>query len=117
MRKVRLDQHLVNLGLVESRNRAQRAIDEGLIKVDGIIASKASQMVTPDCNITIIARPEFVSRAGLKLKAALRNQPGLHPVRMAQPDHAPSPGTQLLGHGQRRKNVPTGTTCHDQDDT
>ena len=26
MRKVRLDQHLVNLGLVESRNRAQRAI-------------------------------------------------------------------------------------------
>ena len=71
MRKVRLDQHLVNLGLVESRNRAQRAIDEGLIKVDGIIANKASQLVTPDCNIAIIARPEFVSRAGLKLKAAL----------------------------------------------
>jgi len=71
MRKIRLDQHLVNLGLVESRNRAQRAIDEGLIKVDGIIANKASQMVTPDCNIAIIARPEFVSRAGLKLKAAL----------------------------------------------
>ena len=71
MRKIRLDQHLVNLGLVESRNRAQRAIDEGLIKVDGIIANKASQLVTPDCNIAIIARPEFVSRAGLKLKAAL----------------------------------------------
>jgi len=63
----------VNLGLVESRNRAQRAIDEGLIKVDGIIANKASQMVTPDCNIAIIARPEFVSRAGLKLKAALEH--------------------------------------------
>jgi 23S rRNA (cytidine1920-2'-O)/16S rRNA (cytidine1409-2'-O)-methyltransferase len=73
MRKIRLDQHLVNLGLVESRNRAQRAIDEGLIKVDGIIANKASQMVTPDCNIAIIARPEFVSRAGLKLKAALEH--------------------------------------------
>ncbi len=64
---------MVNLGLVESRNRAQRAIDEGLIKVDGIIANKASQMVTPDCNIAIIARPEFVSRAGLKLKAALEH--------------------------------------------
>jgi 23S rRNA (cytidine1920-2'-O)/16S rRNA (cytidine1409-2'-O)-methyltransferase len=73
MRKIRLDQHLVNLGLVESRNRAQRAIDEGSIKVDGIIASKASQMVTTDCNIAIIARPEFVSRAGLKLKAALEH--------------------------------------------
>ena len=73
MSKIMLDQHLVNLGLVESRNRAQRAIDEGLIKVDGVIANKASQMVTPDCNIAIIARPEFVSRAGLKLKAALEH--------------------------------------------
>jgi len=71
VKKVRLDQHLVNIGLAESRNRAQRAIDEGLIKVNGVIASKPSQLVLPDCNVCLLANPEFVSRAGLKLKAAL----------------------------------------------
>lgn len=71
MKKVRLDQYLVDLGLAASRNRAQRAIEEGLIKVNGVVAAKSSQMVTSDCNIKILAQPEFVSRAGLKLKAAL----------------------------------------------
>jgi len=104
MRKVRLDQHLVNLGLVESRNRAQRAIDEGLIKVDGIIASKASQLVTPDCNISIIARPEFVSRAGLKLKAALEHFK-LSPLNKICADVGASTGgftDCLLQHGARK---------------
>jgi hemolysin TlyA family protein len=71
MKKIRLDQHLVNQGLVETRSRAQRAIDEGLIKVNGSIAVKASQLVQPDCSLALLAQPEFVSRAGAKLKAAL----------------------------------------------
>lgn len=50
MKKIRLDQHLINKGLAETRSRAQRAIEEGLIKVDGKIAVKASQMVKPDCS-------------------------------------------------------------------
>jgi Predicted rRNA methylase len=71
MKKIRLDQHLINKGLAETRSRAQRAIEEGLIKVDGKIAVKASQMVKPDCSLVLLAQPEFVSRAGAKLKAAL----------------------------------------------
>jgi len=71
MKKIRLDQHLVNQGLAETRSRAQRAIDEGLIKVNGSIAVKASQLVQPDCSLALLAQPEFVSRAGAKLKAAL----------------------------------------------
>ncbi|HOE34634.1 MAG: TlyA family RNA methyltransferase [Chloroflexi bacterium] len=73
MKKIRLDQHLVNLGLADSRGRAQRAIEEGLIKVNGSIASKPSQLVPVDCAVVILAQPEFVSRAGAKLKAALDN--------------------------------------------
>jgi len=71
MKRIRLDQHLVNLGLAETRTRAQRAIEEGLIKVNGSIAVKASQLVQLDCSVALLAQPEFVSRAGAKLKAAL----------------------------------------------
>ncbi|HOG76939.1 MAG TPA: TlyA family RNA methyltransferase [Anaerolineaceae bacterium] len=71
MKKIRLDQHLVNLRLAETRGRAQRAIEEGLIKVNGSIVSKSSQLVQTDCAVVLMAQPEFVSRAGAKLKAAL----------------------------------------------
>lgn len=104
MKKVRLDQHLVNLGLVENRSRAQRAIEEGLIKVDGVVMCKASHLVTPDCNIAIIARPEFVSRAGLKLKAALE-QFKLSPLNKICADVGASTGgftDCLLQNGARK---------------
>ncbi|MFZ3070912.1 MAG: TlyA family RNA methyltransferase [Anaerolineaceae bacterium] len=71
MQKIRLDQHLVNLGLAESRSKAKASIQSGLIKVDGQVVTKPSQLVPSDCSLTVIADLEFVSRGGLKLKAAL----------------------------------------------
>jgi len=37
---MRLDEYLVNEGLVTSRNRAKKLIDKGQVKVDGRTASK-----------------------------------------------------------------------------
>ena len=70
----RLDQRIVELGLVSSRARAQEAISHGHIQVDGRPATKASQKVSTAAAITLSdeANP-YVSRAGLKLAAALEH--------------------------------------------
>lgn len=70
----RLDQQIVELGLASSRARAQEAISQGHVQVDGRPAIKASQKVTAGASITLSedANP-YVSRAGLKLAAALEH--------------------------------------------
>jgi len=68
---LRLDQALVARQLAPSRARAAAAIAAGLVTVDGIVARKASQLVAPDARLVAQAPFETVSRAGLKLKAAL----------------------------------------------
>lgn len=68
---LRLDQALVARKLAPSRARAAAAIAAGLVTVDGIVARKASQLVAPDAHLVAQAPFETVSRAGLKLKAAL----------------------------------------------
>lgn len=67
----RLDQVLVERGLATSRARAQASIAAGLVMVDGIVARKASQAVRQDQQVEAGEPFETVSRAGLKLKAAL----------------------------------------------
>lgn len=68
----RLDQRLVELGLAESRSRAQGLILAGLVSVDGQPAQKAGQGVTPASAISVKG-PEhpYVSRGGVKLAGAL----------------------------------------------
>lgn len=75
----RLDQRIVELGLVSSRARAQEAIAQGHVQVDGRAANKASQQVPIRAVITLSDEANsYVSRAGLKLAAALeRFSPGL----------------------------------------
>ncbi|MEM1197921.1 MAG: TlyA family RNA methyltransferase [Pseudomonadota bacterium] len=70
----RLDQQIVELGLASSRARAQEAISQGHVQVDGRPATKASQKVLGTASITLSedANP-YVSRAGLKLAAALEH--------------------------------------------
>ena len=68
---MRVDQLLVQRGLVESRSLAQRLVMAGSVRVNGEIAIKPSVKVMIDCTITIDQPNEFVSRGGLKLKEAL----------------------------------------------
>jgi len=67
----RLDTRLVALGLVASREKAQRLILAGAVRVNGQTAHKPSDTVEATAAITIEAAEKFVSRGGHKLEAAL----------------------------------------------
>jgi 23S rRNA (cytidine1920-2'-O)/16S rRNA (cytidine1409-2'-O)-methyltransferase len=71
MKKKRIDLLLVERGLAESRNRAQRLVMAGEVRVDGEMVHKSSTQVAEHAEITIKQRPKFVSRGGKKLAAAL----------------------------------------------
>jgi 23S rRNA (cytidine1920-2'-O)/16S rRNA (cytidine1409-2'-O)-methyltransferase len=68
---MRLDQALVERGLCGSRERAQRAIMAGQVRINGQAASKASDKVRPSDAIELIAPEKYVSRGGQKLEHAL----------------------------------------------
>jgi 23S rRNA (cytidine1920-2'-O)/16S rRNA (cytidine1409-2'-O)-methyltransferase len=67
----RLDQLLVERGLVESRAKAQALVLAGQVLVDGQRAEKAGHTVPPESRIELVTQPPFVSRGGLKLQGAL----------------------------------------------
>lgn len=69
---MRLDHYLVQTGLAESRSRAQEAIAAGLVIVNGAVAAKPAQKVAEGADVQVTgAAHDYVSRGGLKLKAAL----------------------------------------------
>ncbi|THK36852.1 TlyA family RNA methyltransferase [Ensifer sp. MPMI2T] len=69
---IRLDQLLLNKGLVASRARARDAIQRGTVKVDGRTVTKPAATFAGDVSITIDDPAQaYVSRAALKLVAAL----------------------------------------------
>ena len=69
--KTRLDLLLIERGLFETREKAQRAILAGTVYVDGQKLAKAGTKVSGDCRLEITERPRYVSRGGLKLEGAL----------------------------------------------
>ncbi len=69
--KSRLDVALVERGLIESREKAQRAIMAALVLVNGQPATKAGMSVAADAEITLAGREKYVGRGGLKLEGAL----------------------------------------------
>lgn len=72
MKRVRLDKVLVDRGDVPSRDRAQRLIMAGSVRVNGQVVDKAGTAVTADDVIELTGSDiPFVSRGGLKLDAAL----------------------------------------------
>lgn len=73
MKKIRIDQYLIQKGFTESRARAQALVMEGKVRLNGEIILKSSMNVPSDGNITIDHGREFVSRGGIKLDAALRS--------------------------------------------
>lgn len=75
MSRIRLDQHLVNLGLAESRSKAKAAIEAGNVSVDGEVAKAASLKVLEDAVIQYSAAHRWVGRGALKLEKAFELWP------------------------------------------
>ncbi|MEK7196607.1 MAG: S4 domain-containing protein, partial [Nitrospirota bacterium] len=70
--KERLDKILVDRGLVKSRERAKALIMEGAVLVDGVAVTKAGAMISSDSSVSLKKEDmPYVSRGGLKLKAAI----------------------------------------------
>jgi 23S rRNA (cytidine1920-2'-O)/16S rRNA (cytidine1409-2'-O)-methyltransferase len=67
----RLDQALLERGLVESRQKAQGLILAGEVSVNGNCVSKAGFLISAEDQISIKTGKSFVSRGGLKLAGAL----------------------------------------------
>jgi len=67
----RLDQVLVERGLLESREKAKRAILAGQVRVNEQLARKPSDPVKEDDKLELLAPEKFVSRGGFKLEHAL----------------------------------------------
>jgi 23S rRNA (cytidine1920-2'-O)/16S rRNA (cytidine1409-2'-O)-methyltransferase len=97
----RLDQLLVERGLAESRTRAQALILGGHVRVgEGAAARtdrKPGDQVATTIELEVEAPPPFVSRGGLKLRAAL-DAFGIEPVGLVCLDVGSSTGgfTDLL---------------------
>jgi 23S rRNA (cytidine1920-2'-O)/16S rRNA (cytidine1409-2'-O)-methyltransferase len=71
MARVRADQLLVQRGLVESRERAQRLIMAGRARVGTNVLVKAAQLLDDAAPIELIEPERYVSRGGHKLEAGL----------------------------------------------
>lgn len=71
-KRERLDVLLVEKGLFPTRAKAQAAIMAGQVLVNSVPAGKAGDMTQTDAVLTLKSDPcPYVSRGGLKLKAAL----------------------------------------------
>jgi 23S rRNA (cytidine1920-2'-O)/16S rRNA (cytidine1409-2'-O)-methyltransferase len=73
VRRVRLDTLLSDRGLFDSPSRAAASVLAGdvLLLPDRRRASKPGQLVPEDVELEVAARPQFVSRGGVKLANAL----------------------------------------------
>src|SRR6476469_3787779 len=71
MKKIRLDQVLVDRALYPSREQAQRAVMAGEVRIGAQVAQKPSVLIDPDALIATARSPRFVGRGGLKLEGAL----------------------------------------------
>jgi 23S rRNA (cytidine1920-2'-O)/16S rRNA (cytidine1409-2'-O)-methyltransferase len=68
---MRLDSYLVEIGLSESRNKAQQLIKDHAVSVDGKIIDKVSFEVSEAMSVSVKENAQYVSRAAIKLKGFL----------------------------------------------
>jgi len=68
---MRLDSYMVEIGLVESRNKAQQLIKDHAVSVDGKIIDKVSFETDETMKVEIANVALYVSRAAIKLKGFL----------------------------------------------
>lgn len=69
--KARLDVLLVDRQLAPSRSKAAAMIMAGEVNVDARVIDKPGAFVRAEAEISLKAKPRYVSRGGLKLEAAL----------------------------------------------
>ncbi len=69
--RTRLDQLLVERGLLPTREKARAVVLAGLVDVDGARVDKPGTRVKPDARIELRGTEKFVSRGGYKLEHAL----------------------------------------------
>ena len=78
-KRARLDLLLVERGLFATRSKASAAVMAGAVLVDGKPALKAGESVAEDATLSLKSNPcPFVSRGGLKLRAALDAYPSIN---------------------------------------
>ena len=70
-KKARIDQTLVERGFFERRERAQRAIMAGEVRVGSHVFAKPAELVDTDAPISVSPPPQFASRGALKIGGAL----------------------------------------------
>ena len=70
MAGIRLDQLLVQRGIAESREKAQRLILAGKVRVAGQVLTKAGRDVKADVAVEVEQPERFVGRGGEKLEGA-----------------------------------------------
>jgi len=75
VKKSRLDVLLVERGLAESREKAQRLIRAGLVLVRDVPAAKPGHEYPPDCDLRVRRQDRFVGRGGHKLEEAFLRFP------------------------------------------
>jgi len=71
--KPRLDQHLVEIGLADTRSRAKALILAGDVLVNGQRVSRAGHQIQASDDVVLRQKPRFVSRGGEKLDHALES--------------------------------------------
>ena len=95
VQRVRLDQLLVERGLVETRSRAQALVLAGKVRVgEGDAARhdrKPGDLIDPGATVTVAAPEQYVSRGGYKLAAAL-DAFGIDPAGLTALDVGASTG-------------------------
>lgn len=67
MTRIRLDQALVQKGLVKTRSQAENYIKLGYVQLSGRVVSKPGQKVGSNDSLSLNLTDQYVSRAGLKL--------------------------------------------------
>ena len=103
--KERLDTLLVNAGLAESKEFAQRLILAGEVRVNGQVATKAGHKFPLDVKLDVARKPRFVSRGGEKLEGAFAAFPEWSVEDRVCLDVGSSTGgftDCMLQHGARR---------------
>jgi 23S rRNA (cytidine1920-2'-O)/16S rRNA (cytidine1409-2'-O)-methyltransferase len=105
MARIRLDQLLTDRGLARSRAEAQALIHAGDVILEGAADRilKPGQPVAADASVSLVERPRWASRAGVKLEHGL-DAFGINPTGMAALDAGASTGgftDVLLARGAR----------------
>jgi len=75
MTKIRLDQLVVQQGFAESREKAQRLIRSGAVRISGHPQTKPGHTYPEESMLEVDAGEKYVSRGGIKLETAIKAFP------------------------------------------